>query len=279
MGMANESTVTVNLKGLMLFCLDKNNKICEAKIHTADGGHRMEIKAQAAGNVIYESKIGPDELKTLESLSLFVDDEKGSSSVANSVTKGEDFDSLIYIDGNHFYHRPLEMKDGKFGCSIFLHQGVIGAGNYMELLRVKPHLFPSLKFEWESQQEWETFKNDAIKDDPDSIVKLPGEVAVDTTTIVPLQKGQSFRLRSGKTNTDLFHSLPHGANYQIDIKYADAYKPISMAECIGFGHFCEAMVLKEDEPVYGIFRPTFKGMSANLNIEVGCLGSNFGWWF
>jgi hypothetical protein len=52
MAMANESTVTINFNGLMLLCLDEENKLCEAKIHTAAEGHRMKIKAQAAGEVI-----------------------------------------------------------------------------------------------------------------------------------------------------------------------------------------------------------------------------------
>jgi hypothetical protein len=64
MTMANESTVTVNFNGLMLLCLDEDDKLCEAKIHTAAEGHRMKIKVQAAGEVIHEALIDQDKLKT-----------------------------------------------------------------------------------------------------------------------------------------------------------------------------------------------------------------------
>jgi hypothetical protein len=39
--MASESTVTANFDGLMLLCLDEENKLSEAKIHTTAEGHMI----------------------------------------------------------------------------------------------------------------------------------------------------------------------------------------------------------------------------------------------
>jgi hypothetical protein len=269
MAMANESAVTVNFNGLMLLCLDEENNLCEAKIHTAAEGHRMMIKAQAAGEVIHEAPISQDELKSLHPLSLFVDEGRGFSSIANSASKGEDYDSILDLEGSHFYQRPLKLKGGRYESSIYLHNGVIGAGNFFDdCFEVKQDLFDSLKFEWESQQEWEAFKSNALRNDPTSIVKLPAGSARDATATIRLLEGQSFRLTSGKTNSDLFAALPHGADYQIDIMYTDVHKPTSLTDCVGFAHHCEAMELGEDEPIYGLFRPIFRGVSANT--EGGC---------
>ena len=267
--MANESTVTVNFDGLMLLCLDEENKLSEAKIHTAAEGHRMKIKVQSAGEVIHEAVISQDQLKSLHPLSLFVDEGSGLSSIANSASKGEDYDSILDLEGSLFYQHPLKLKGGRYESSIFLHNGVIGAGNLFDgCFEVKQNLFEFLKFEWESQQEWEEFKSEALRKDPTSIVKLPSGSARDATATIRIHDGQSFRLMSGRTNSDLFAALPHGADYQIDIKYTDVHNPTSLADCVGFAHHCEAMELEEDEPIYGLFRPIFKGVSANT--DPGC---------
>jgi hypothetical protein len=263
MTIANESTVTINFNGLMLFCLDEESSLCEVKIHTAAEGHIMKIKAQKAGEVIHEALIGQDELKTLGHLSLFVDEGRGLSSIANSAGKGENYDLILDLEGSQFYQRPLELKGGRYESSIFLHHGVIDAGNLADGFRVKQHLFDSLKFEWESTREWEEFKSAALGKDPASIIKFPGEVARDATATVKLQEGQSFRLTTGKTNFGLFPDLPHGADYQIDITYSDIYKPTGLSECVGFAHHCEALELGESDPIYGLFRPIFSGVSAN----------------
>src|SRR5262245_30301256 len=107
--MTNESTVIVNFDGLMLLCLDEDNKLCEAKIHTAAEGHRMKIKVQSAGEVIHEAVISQDQLKSLHPLSLFVDEGSGLSSIANSASKGEDYDSILDLEGSLFYQRPLKL--------------------------------------------------------------------------------------------------------------------------------------------------------------------------
>jgi hypothetical protein len=84
------------------------------------------------------------------------------------------------------------LKGGRYESSFFLHHGVIDAGNFFDdCFEVKQSLFDSLKFEWESQQEWEAFKSAALRKDPTSIVKLPGGSARDATAIVTLQEGQS----------------------------------------------------------------------------------------
>jgi hypothetical protein len=267
--MANESTVTVNFDGLMLLCLDEENELCEAKIHTAAEGHRMKIKIQSAGEVLHEAIVSQDELKSLQQLSLFVDEGGGFSSIANSASKGEDYDAILNLEGSHFYKRPLKLKGGRYESSIFLHHGVIDPGNFFDgCFEVKQSLFESLKFEWESQHEWEAFKSEALRNDPTSIVKLPSGSARDATATIRLREGQSFRLTSGKTNSDLFAALPHGIDYQIDITYTDVHKPASLADCVGFAHHCEAMELEEDEPIYGLFRPIFRGVSANT--DPGC---------
>jgi hypothetical protein len=270
MAMANESTVTVNFDGLMLFCFDEDNHLCEAKIHTAAEGHIMKIKVQAAGEIIHEALIDQEELKTLHPLSLFVDEGGGISSIGNCASKGEDYDSILDLEGGYFYQRPLTLKDGRYESSIFLHHGVIGAGNYADCFEVKHNLFETLKYEWESPQEWEAYKSEALRNDPSSIVKLPGEFARDASATVKVREGQSFRLMSGKTKTDLIAALPHGADYQIDIKYHDIHKPTGLADCVGFAHHCEAMELGENEPIYGLFRPIFRGVSANTD-EACCM--------
>jgi hypothetical protein len=269
MTIANESTVTVNFDGLMLFCFDEEKRLCEAKIHTAAEGHRMKIKVQAAGEIIEEAVIGQEELKTLHPLALFVDGGEGFSSIANSASKGEDYDAILDLEGAHFYQRRLKMKEGRYESSLYLHQGVIGAGNFFDdCFEVKQSLFESLKFEWESREEWEAFKSEALRSDPGSIVKIPEGSARDASATIRLREGQSFRLMSGRTKTDLLAKLAYGADYQIDIKYNDIHEPRSLADCVGFAHHCEAMELGEGEPIYGLFRPIFKGVSANTS--TGC---------
>src|SRR5262245_17441942 len=225
MAIANESKVTVNFDGLMLLCLDEENNLCEAKIHTAAEGHRMKIRVQSAGEIVHEAVINQDELKTLHPLSLFIDEGRGFSSIANSAIKGENYDSIMDLEGSEFYQRPLKLKEGRYESSIYLHHGVIDAGNlFDDCFEVKQNLFESLKFEWESQQEWESFKSEALRNDPASIVKLRSGQARDAAATVTIREGQSFRLMSCKTNSDLFAALPYGADYQIDIKYTDIHK-------------------------------------------------------
>jgi hypothetical protein len=54
-----------------------------------------------------------------------VDEGRGYSSIPNSASKGEDYDSILDLEGSQFYQRPLELKGGRYESSFFLHHGVI----------------------------------------------------------------------------------------------------------------------------------------------------------
>ncbi|HKQ72647.1 MAG TPA: hypothetical protein VJ810_02890 [Blastocatellia bacterium] len=260
-----ESNVTINFDGLMLFSFNESNNYCETKVNTSAEGHQMSIKVSEAGKVLYQDTFSSERLRDLGSLSLFVCGGKGLTPIGRTAKKGPDYDLILDLEGDDFYQRPCELKQSEYESSIFLHNGTIDAGNRVRSYRVKEEFFSELKYQWEDQDDWDTFKRRSLEKDADSIVEFQQEYARDVAASVPIQEGQSLRFVSSSTKTDLFAPLEFGKNYQIDIRHTDIDDPSSLSDCIGFAHHCEALNLKRKEPVYGIFRPYFKGMRTNCD--------------
>ena len=116
-----------------------------------------------------------------------------------------------------------------------------------------------LHFKWASEDDWDSFlhavqllDSEAIKDLRPEVRSFAREVKINLS----LDQGQALCLVS-ETNTNIFDPLVSGADYEIRIKYADVDPPLNLDDCQGFAHHSEALELDANEPVFGIFKPSF----------------------
>jgi hypothetical protein len=263
--------VEIHFDGLLRFALDSANKLCRAEVHTAAEAHFMYIKVRSGSQVIAREMLSAKKLKALHPLLIFVGEGNQHNPIARDVRDSGGFKDILDLASERFYQRSRATKNGMYDCSIWLQNGEIGGGELDECQRVKQPLFAKLKFIWENRLEWEAFQRGAVQIDPEAIVGLNSQFARNVTARLTLSSGQALCMKSGKTGEHLFPPLSFGRNYVIDIKYADVERPNDLADCQGFAHHSEALELGVNEPIFGIFRPTFKDTTSFRTItEPGC---------
>lgn len=255
------SKVTITFDGLLLFSL--KNKLCEIKVNTAAKAHVMKITVESGGRMIDKEILCAGMLKLQHPLDLFIDSGSGKPPVTPSVADNGKFNKILNLADQAFYKRPRPIKPNTYDCSINLHDGVIGAGvtDTGKCKRVKNKIFPALKFLWETEDEFNGFERGVKALDSEAIIELPASAANfarDVVAEITLAAGQSLRLLSAKTNVDIVKPLTFGADYDVRIDYADVDLPDSLTACQGFAHHCEALMLDEGEPVFGLFMPSFR---------------------
>lgn len=271
MSETTESIVSINFDGLLRFAIDDFNKLCRAEVHTDAKEHFMYIKARSENQVIAREMLSTNKLKALHPLLIFVGEGDQFNPIERDATDSGSFKDILNLASERFYQRSRATKKGMYDCSVWLQNGKIGAGARDGCKRVKRPLFPKLKFVWESELEWEAFQSGALQIDPEAIVNLGSQFARNVTARLTLSRGQALCMKSGATDEDIFPPLKFGSNYEIRIKYADVEPPKDLADCQGFAHHSEALELEANEPIFGIFRPTFKDDTSFGTItEPGC---------
>jgi hypothetical protein len=274
----NNSNVTIKLDGLLLYRFDEANKICEVKFHTSDNAHEMAIKVAGAGEELFNDSLSAGELKGLHPLSLFVAEGGGIDPVGDPLTKGESYNLILDIEGADFYGRSLEVRGGRYECSLFIHNGVVDAGDRKRkgCFRVEEPIFNELKLHWASETEFMNFKEKKIQNGMtfqqahNFMKEFRREIAVNVTASLTLKEGQALRLFSSATNSDLFPPLAQGKDYQIDITYLDVNEPNGLADDLGFAHHSAAMKLNAGEPIFGLFQPIFDNLPVAPATPPGC---------
>ena len=268
---ATNSKVEIRFDGLLRFAIDTDNGLCRAEVHTAAEAHVMHIKACTGDQVIARKVLSAKQLKELRSLFIFVGKGDPLNPINPDAKDSGTFNDILDLASDRFYGRKRDTKKDMYDCSIWLQNGEIGAGDLDGCKRVKDPLFPELKFVWESELEWEGFQRGVRQLDREAIVDMGLQFARNVTARVTLNSGQSLGMMSGATGEPLFPPLTFGKNYVIDIKYADVEPPNDLADCQGFAHHSQALDLAANEPIFGIFRPSFKSDSSISPItEPGC---------
>jgi hypothetical protein len=273
----NESEVTIKLDGLLLYRFDEVNNICEVKVHTYDGSHQMAVKVEEPGNVLFDDKFSSEMLKDLHPLSIFVAEGSGLDPVGDSATKGASYDLILDLEGDDFYSRSLEVRSGRYECSLFIRNGSIDAGDRNRgCFRVEKPIFNHLKLHWENEPEFEAFKGAKVKvgkklkKTSDLMLEFGKQIAVNVRVKLTFGEGKALRMVSGASNSDIFPPLAHGKDYVIDIKYLDVNAPMGLEDDLGFAHHSAAMKLKAGEPIFGLFQPIFDDLPVNPATPPGC---------
>lgn len=252
----NGSNVNITFDGLLCFDLDREHKLCKIEVHTAAESHIMKITVKPENGQITRKTLSQEKLKELNNLYFFVSDEEGIPLPPSVENKGS-FDKILNLASEYFYKSKREVRKGMYGCSIWLQDGTIDAGDLDTCHRVKEALFSNLKFEWECKQEWEGFKRGAQAVDREAIKDFSSTFARNVTSTITLQTGQSLQMKSLKTNEMILGPLAAGLNYEITIEYADVFPPTGLFDCKGFAYHCEALDLDPAEDIiYGIFKPS-----------------------
>src|SRR5262245_26563340 len=198
----NNPDVTIKLDGLLLYRFDEASEICEVKFHTFDNGHEMAIKVAAPGETLFEGTCSAEKLKSLHPLSFFVADGDSFDPVGDSAIKGTSYNQILNLEGEDFYDRSLEVKDGRYECSLFIRNGVVDAGDRRRgCWRVEKPIFKQLKLHWENEAEFTAFQEKKIRPGRkvrDFMNDFGGRaIAVNVTAKLKLKKGQVLRLFSG----------------------------------------------------------------------------------
>ena len=268
---ATNNNVEIRFDGLLRFAIDSDNHLCRAEVHTAAEAHFMYIKARSGNEVIAREMLSTKKLKALHPLRIFVGEGDQFNPIERDATDSGSFKDILNLASERFYQRSRATKKGMYDCSVWLQNGKIGAGDLDDCQRVKQPLFAKLKFVWESDLVWEAFQSGALQIDPEAIIDLGSQFARNVTARLTINSGQSLCMMSGATGEHLFPPLTFGRNYVINIKYADVDPPNDLADCQGFAHHSEALELEPNEPIFGIFRPTFKDTTSFGTItEPGC---------
>jgi hypothetical protein len=263
--------VEIRFDGLLRFAIDSGSNICQAEVHTAAEAHVMHIKVCTGDQVIARHVFSAKQLKELRSFVIFVGKGNPLKPINPDAKDSGNFNEILDLASDRFYGRKCDTKKGMYDCSIWLRNGEIGAGDLDDCKRVKAPLFPELKFVWETELEWEGFQRGARQMDREAIVDMGLQFARNVTARLTLNSGQSLCMTSGAAAEHLFPPLTFGKNYVIDIKYADVEPPNDLADCQGFAHHSQALELEANEPIFGIFRPSFKGATSIKPItEPGC---------
>lgn len=275
---ATNHNVEIHFDGLLRFALDRANNLCRAEVHTAAPGHVMYIKIEREEQVIDRKIFSVNELKALHPIHIFtgIGDELAPA-IPDAQDSG-DFNNILDLAGDDFYKGPHNTKPGRYDCSIWLQNGIVGAGDETkakECSRVRQDLFGALKFFWNNQDEWLNFKAGAQAVDKKAILDLKDGFARNVSAAVSLVDGQSLCIKSAKTGAHLFSPLIFGPNYSVTLKYADIELPDTLADCKGFAHHSEALDLPNGEPIFGIFKPASFGDSGSIKVrtEPGCCDS------
>lgn len=248
---ATGSNVTITLNGLMCLALDTTNNLAKIDINTAAEGHILKLRLPSPGGQIERKVLSQERLKELSPLHIYV--SEGGNPIARNVSGN--LGHVLDLASSDFYKTRRDFRPDRYGCSIWVTNGNFDSGELEDCYRVKANLFSALKFEWECEKEWEGFQLAAKQLDPDAIRKLALSARVVKLTI-PLLSGQSLSMISKKTGEIIFGPFVFGPGYDVSFDYVDIDIPSSLADCRGFAHHTESLQLNDDEPIFGIFRPS-----------------------
>jgi len=269
----NESNVSITFDGLLRFAIDDVYHLCRAEVHTAAPGHVMCIKIKVGKQVIDRKIFSAKELKDLQSIHIFIGKGDKLEPADPSAKDNGRFENILDLAGRDFYQSPRNTKPGMYGCSIWLHNGEVGAGDETDFKvcsRVRQDLFGKLKFVWKNEHEWSGFKDGVQHMDLNAIKDLE-EFARNVSATLSLADGEALCIKNGKTGELLFDPLKVGQSYEVIIKYADVELPQTLADCKGFAHHSEALILPVSAPIFGIFKPaSFKDSQLEPVTEPGC---------
>lgn len=257
------SNVTITFDGLLCLDLDRERRFCKIDVHTKAKDHILKLTVKDHNGITKIKKLLSQEaLIGIKNIHLFVAMENGAP-LPESVSDSGSFDKILDLASEHFYgiKYPVKKEENFYGCSIWLQNGKIGAGQVDKCFRVakideKDKFFESLKYDWECKQEWEGFKRGVQSTDPEKMKEHPSTFARDVIAEITLEPGQSLKMRNMGTLDDILEGkVVSGSNYDIKIEYADAFFPAGLFDCPGFAHHSEALDLPKNKPIYGIFRP------------------------
>jgi hypothetical protein len=268
MAASRKSIVTVRFDGLLLFLLDEQKGVCEAKICTAAHDHELKITVFKSGGEQYYGPFGLEDIKGFQQISLQVNG--GSQNGSAKLVKDSSYDLLLNLAGEDFYSSKATIKDGRYEASFIIKNGKIGAGSVAaDCNKVNLDAFKDVSF-YLSDTEWNEIVARKKDQDPESVAKLR-PFAKDVLLSIEMEEGQNFKITSkdGKLKVG---PLPFkgGENYDVEISFLDPGPPTSLNECIGFAHHSEA-VKPDDSLTYTIFRPLSAEETSTGCCKSGCI--------
>jgi len=135
-------TVTIYFKGLLAFCFDAKFKYCQVGVHTKANNHELKVSVyKKRGNRIVSSapmlRFSHEMIRC--SSDLWLDIEGGTppkqqtaepyvmSDQGPALVDDQDFRHVVDLEGENFYNRTLNIKDGVLRPSLFIGKGLFYA--------------------------------------------------------------------------------------------------------------------------------------------------------
>jgi hypothetical protein len=140
-------TIMLHLTGLLVFCFGKRNKHCQVGIHSSTDDHELRLSLvkrvsdPATGSEQTLASGTISHVLVRDAMDLWLNVEGSPSpkqrtaepyiagDPAQPPVDPQDFRHVIDLEGEHFYNRPLKVKEGVLTPSLFITQGLFYSGS------------------------------------------------------------------------------------------------------------------------------------------------------
>jgi hypothetical protein len=264
-GTITTGRIRIRFRGLLVFCFDKRRRYCqigalskndhELRFHLIKRGPDPESESEQTLTIPHSF------IRQSSDLWLDVEGEPSPKRQAAEPfiagrrdvppTDPQDFRRVIDLEGEHFYNRPLKVRNGVLGPMLFITTG----------------LFYSAKLTSDSYL--------ALPNGPKrarGMTKAPGKLGPIAEYIgadLCLHPKQALVLRAGRSGPELLRlEREEGVTYEVTVENLDKTQATVGRD---FGHYYEAFVLNRGEPrifpaPYGL--PSFGGGEGGLCLVV-----------
>lgn len=273
-----DPTITIRFTGLLAFCFGKHFKYCQVGIHTKAIGHevRVGVSQKRHGQIITAIpmlKFSHDMIR--HSSDLWLDIEGATPPKQQTVKPyivniqgstlidDQDFRHVVDLEGENFYNRRLKIKDGVFGLSFYISNGLF----YTAALTSHKYIAVSTVDDRHHHAHPTTGTDGARHDSGRRL----GRIAMSVGANIYLDHGQALVLRAGKKGSaELFRlDKEEGVTYDITVDNDDNGLSPPSRPGNHFGLYYDALDLNPREPKILI--------EPNGSIQTGdCIVTRFG---